>query len=357
MAKLKLGVVGCGSQGSGWADYLAQHEDVTLVGLCDINMSKLKELQAEFKCEFITTNYEELLNQGLDAILIATPHYLHAPYTIMAAEKGINVFSEKPMAITLQECEAMIAACKENCVKLQIGFQRRFETNMNRIKYAITSGLLGDVYHINCFARWYRDELYFLQSSPVRKEDGGKHWRGKWKTEGGSAIINQTIHPIDLFQWFGGPIRDIQASAAIHRHEFIETEDNVGAIINFQNGAIGLLQAGVVYHGDSDEFAIYGTKGRLLYQNDKIDLVVNNQKQDPEKVLQAPKYPGARPIFEDFIKAIREDRDPLVNGIEAMKAIEVVRGIYMSIMNNGKVTFPVVDNGMFPRIPRYYRGT
>ncbi len=355
MSSLKFGVVGCGGQGGGWAQDLAEWEGVDLVALCDINKGTVNNMAKKLNVAYTTTDYTEIVEQDLDAIVIGTPHYLHAPITVLAAENDINVFSEKPMAINLQQCNEMIMACKQNDVKLQIGFQNRLSKGNRQIKAAMDAGLIGDLIHANVHGRWFRQDMYYVMSTPVRKEDGGKHWRGKWATEGGSALINQTIHPLDLFLWFTGPVKDIQAAAHIALHEFIETEDNVGAVLNFQNGAIGLIQAGVVYPNCHDAIALYGTKGKIVSDENGIQFDI--QGKYDKSILDVPDLPGKRPIMQDFIDAINEDRPTLVPGEEGKKSIELIRGIYMSLMNNGKVSFPVMDNGTFPALGRYYKPT
>lgn len=354
MGKLKFGVVGCGGQGGGWAKYLAKNERAELVALCDIDAGRLAALQKLTGCAFTTQDFDTFLDQKLDAIVNATPHYLHGEYSIRAMENEKHVFVEKPMAITLHQCDEMIKTARQNDVKLQVGHQRRFGKGEMRIKKALDAGLIGDVFHINLAARWYRTEMYFVTSTPVREQDGGKHWRGRWKTEGGSALINQTVHLIDLFRWFGGEIKDIQASAHTCLHEFIETEDNVGAVVNFRNGAIGTIQAGVVYEKENDRIEIYGSKGKI--KMDENGLVINAEKSaDANLVEEEPSEAGSRPIMENFIDAIQEDKPLACDGYQARNAIEVIRGIYMSVMNNGKVSFPVCDNGCFPRLPNYYK--
>jgi predicted dehydrogenase len=354
MGKLKFGVVGCGGQGSGWARYLAKHKDAELVALCDIDAGKLNAVKKATGCQYGTQNFDEFIEQKLDAIVNACPHYLHADYSIKAMENDINVFVEKPMAITLQQCDEMIKTAKQNDVKLQVGHQRRFGKAEMKIKKALDAGVIGNIFHMNLNARWYRTEVYFVTSSPVREEDGGKHWRGRWKTEGGSALINQTVHLIDLFRWFGGEIKDIQASAHTCLHEFIETEDNVGAVINFQNGAIGTLQCGVVYEKESDRIEIFGTKGKIKF--DENGLSIKGEKSnDSVTEEEEPGEAGARPIMDNFIAAINDDEPLACDGYQGRNAIEVIRGIYMSVMNNGKVSFPVCDNGCFPRLPNYYK--
>ncbi|MBD3353285.1 MAG: hypothetical protein GF364_17525 [Candidatus Lokiarchaeota archaeon] len=350
MANLKFGVVGVGGQGGGWTRKLNECESTDLVGVCDIRKGHIKKFAKDHNIPFWTDDYEQLLQQDLDVVVIATPHYLHAPFTIKAAQNDINVFCEKPMATTIKECDDMIRAATQNDVKLGFGFQYRFNKNYIMMKEAIEKGLLGDIFQVNMFVRWYRTELYYEMSN--------QHWRGRWSTEGGGALINQSVHSIDIFQWLGGEIKDISASAHIVKHEFQETEDNVGALLNFKNGAIGLLQAGVAYEFDNgtDEIGVYGTEGTMRLvggvledkrqgKNKKVPLAENVEKGKPN------------PLMANFIRAIEEDDADIisVDGEEGKKSIELIRGIYMSIINNARVSFPVADNGTFPTLGKYYK--
>lgn len=376
MKNLRFGVVGVGGRGSGWARDLNHIEGVDLVGICDIRKEQAELVAKKEKISYWTTNYDELLDQKLDAIVIATPHYLHAPFTIKAAEREINVFCEKPMAVTLKECDDMIRAVRQNAVKLAIGFQYRFNKTYRMMKAAIEKGHLGKVFQVNMFTRWWRPELYY--------ETSAHHWRGRWATEGGGALINQTVHNMDIFQWLGGPIQDIQASAHIYAHEFQETEDNVGAVVNFKNGAIGLIQAGVAYaHYQVDELSVVGTEGAMIFRDHKLidnrsakykkepllpetndesknsmmdETAVEDEKENKNETGEIKKG-KPNPLIGNFIQAIRDDDPSIisVDGEEGKKTIEIIRGIYMSIMNNGKVSFPVADNGTFPVLGKYYK--
>lgn len=350
MGKLQFGVVGVGGRGSGWARDINNAEELDLVGVCDIRKGQAKSVAEKNGVEFWTDDYDELLKKNLDVVVIATPHYLHAPFTIKAAENDINVFCEKPMATTVKECDDMIRKVTQNDVKLGIGFQYRFNPMYMKMKRAIDQGLLGNIFQVNVFTRWYRNELYYEMSN--------HHWRGRWATEGGGALINQTVHSLDIFQWLGGDIQDVQASAHISTHQFQETEDNVGAVVNFKSGAIGLIQAGVGYqYGGVDELGVYGTEGAMVRHGSDFNDERQGKKKDIELVPEKPSG-VPNPLMANFIEAVEEDDADIisVDGEEGKKSIELIRGIYMSVMNNGKVSFPVADNGTYPVLGKYYKG-
>jgi UDP-N-acetyl-2-amino-2-deoxyglucuronate dehydrogenase len=349
MGKLRFGLVGVGDRGAYWATALKTHPDVDLVGICEIRPDILKKAAFLTRVQVATEQYEELLKLKLDAVVIATPHYLHAPMTIAAAENNINVICEKPMAITCKECDDIIRSVRQNDVKLAIGFQHRFDSNYIKIKQAIDQNLLGNVFQINCIVHWWRDEMYY-ETSP-------EHWKGRWVTEGGGTLINQSVHFIDIFQWLGGPINDIQASATISEHEFQETEDNVNAIVNFKNGAMGIIQSGIIYeHNRGEDLGVYGTKGSMIWEHNKLhDSLGGKAKRNP--ILKSIKNLVGHPVLNNFIEAIKTDNKKIisVDGEEGKKSIEIIRGIYMSQMQNKKISFPVVDNGSFPVLGKFYK--
>lgn len=349
MAKLKFGLVGIGDRGSYWAAILKTHSEVDLVGICDSQPNVLKKAKILTRADFATENFEELIKQKLDAIVIATPHYLHAPMTIAAAENNINVLCEKPMAITCKECDDMIRAVRQNDIMLAIGFQHRFDQNYIKMKNAIEQGLLGNVFQINCLVHWWRSENYY--------ESSVYHWKGRWATEGGGALINQCVHFIDIFQWLGGSINDIQASATISKHEFQETEDNVNAIVNFKNGAMGIIQAGVAYeYNHGEDLAVYGTKGSLVWTKNKLhDSLSGTAKRNP--LFKSIKNLIGFPVLDNFIEAVRtgDKKKISVDGEEGKKSIEIIRGIYMSQIRNRKISFPVIDDGSFPVLGKFFK--
>ena len=153
--------------------------------------------------------------EKLDLVINATPHYMHAPIVIAAAEDGLNILSEKPTCINLKQADAMIEAVDRTKIKCAIGFQHRFDPIYVALKNAITSGDLGEIYQMNMMFHWYRNENYYLNSSPVpeNKDSLWEGWRGHWRTEGAGALANQIIHFMDLFQWFSpSPIQDCYGS-------------------------------------------------------------------------------------------------------------------------------------------------
>jgi predicted dehydrogenase len=331
---------------------------VSLIACCDLQPELVEKYKKEYSIPFGTTKYDEMLryckDQNATFIVIATPHYLHARQTIQAAELGFHVYCEKPMAISTIECDAMIEACKQHNVKLNIGFQRRYTKHLRQAKFILDQKIIGDVFHYNMQGLWFRTTPYYLNSSPVPEnaDSDWEGWRGHWKTEGGSALINQTIHTLDQFLYLSPPLKDVQANAHIAIHEFIECEDNVAAAVTFKTGALGLIQAGTNYPFNSDEYQFYGNKGTLKITRrglhfDGIKLT-RDQKKAMKSALAAQKMTN---IMGDFITAIRTNGPVPVPGEEGRKTIELIRAIYLSVLGGKKISIPFTDNADYPTLP------
>ncbi|MBD3187471.1 hypothetical protein GF325_11620, partial [Candidatus Bathyarchaeota archaeon] len=280
MSKLRVGVIGAaGGQGGNWTKRLTNWSkfifDIEVVALADKNPA-VEKIASKMNGVAAYTDYKEMLKKAnLDIVVIATPHFLHAPMVIAAAEEEINVLVEKPMCITLKQADAMRRAVMMNDIKLAVGFQRRYNPGYIGLKNAIDSGDLGFVFQINGFFRSYRTNMYYETSTRVKDPiTGRKHgWRGFWQTEGAGALANQLIHHLDIYQWIApSPVKSVAANSRIALHNFTETDDNTNAIIEFMDGSMGNIQAGVAYNfGKDTEFGVYGTKGALVHRGNMVD--------------------------------------------------------------------------------------
>ena len=213
-----------------------------LVAIADIEEVALGAKAKKYNVA-VYKDYNEMMDkEKLDLVINATPHYMHAPIVIAAAEHGLNILSEKPTCINLKQADAIIEAVDRTKIKCAIGFQHRFDPIYVALKNAITSGDLGEIYQMNMMFHWYRNENYYLNSSPVpeNKDSLWEGWRGHWRTEGAGALANQIIHFMDLFQWFY-PVQSklLWQLSRVAKHSLVETDDNTNAIVEFQNGFMG----------------------------------------------------------------------------------------------------------------------
>jgi predicted dehydrogenase len=173
-----------------------------------------------------------LADREVDIVTVATPSGLHLDGALAAIKAGKHVIVEKPLEITTARCDSIIAEAKAKGVKVGTVFPSRYHGPSKIIKQAIEAGRLGRIVLADAQIKWYRSQEYY---------DSGK-WRGTWQFDGGGALMNQGIHAIDLLQWFMGDVREVYAQTATLAHERIEVEDTAAAVLQFANGAIGVIE-------------------------------------------------------------------------------------------------------------------
>jgi UDP-N-acetyl-2-amino-2-deoxyglucuronate dehydrogenase len=379
MGKLRFGVIGAaGGQAGGWAQKImdwgkTEVFDIELVAVCDIRKTGVENVAKKHGVTAYT-DYEKMYKEAkLDAVVIGTPHYVHAPMSILAAEHEINILVEKPMCINLKQADEMRKAVKINDVKLAVGFQHRFSPAYLGLKNAVESGDLGQIFQFNMFFRHWRTEMYYETSTPVKDPVSGREhgWRGHWRTEGAGALSNQLIHFLDQYQWIApSPVKSVTAISRVSKHSFPETDDNTNAIVEFMDGSMGNIQAGVAYeYGNDSEFGLYGTNGALIHRKNMFDEKGEKvpyldmrppamQKKKPAKSYMPGVLNGSMQMFAGFLEAIEEDDSSLISCDvdEGRKSIELMRGILLSIIFEKKVSFPVHDSeSLFPSLAHTYK--
>lgn len=381
MGNFRIGIVGgAGGQGGSWGrriKFWKKIEGNTLefVAIADINELALNKACEKFGVHAYTSYQDMFDKEKLDIVIIATPHYTHVPIGIAALKSGINVLSEKPMCINLKQADELQQAVDKYNLKYAIGFQRRFNPLFIALKRAITSGDLGEIFQINMLFHWWRTEKYYLNSSPVpeNKDLDWEGWRGHWKTEGAGALANQLIHNMDIFQWLSpSPIKSVSAVSKVAKHTLIEVDDNTNAVVEFQNGSMGLIQAGVAYeYGKYDEYGVFGTKGALIQRNKMkgalglpkfFEDYRNREIKKKKRVLSyIPKnfkaYDESKELFRNFVQSIIKDDKSIisVDVKEGRKSVELMRGILLSNKYEKKIKFPFDDPAdEFPEIEHTY---
>lgn len=358
----KAAVIGTGGRGSGWVRDLHRHKEVDLVAVCDIDEKRARAVAEKHGNPAVHRDVAGMLKkEQLDLAVIATPHYLHAPYTIACAEHDVNVLCEKPMAINLQQADQMIIAARKNAVKLGIGFQFRFKPHFQYLHDAARGarGDLGDLGRITDFtlsARHYRGDMYYLGSTPVDPATGVSPgpWRGRWETEGGGILINQAVHDIDIFQWIVGPFKSLSAHAATlaRDHALIEVEDTVMVSFTTVAGAVGTMMFAtsnkkspedlIIVQGEHGYVAAAGAYGNVITADTRY-----KSDEDWEVPFMVPKRHN---LLENFLDAITNDTEPVVPGEEGRKSVEVLRAILNSVQQERAVHFPVKDTITYPTL-------
>ncbi len=328
-SKLRFAIVGAGAVAWHHLRALAEIPDAEVRVIFRRDAEKARQLAEKYGTAW-TTRYEDILNNPeIDVVDIALPSGLHADFGIRAAEAGKHVLVEKPIDVTLKKADALIAACEKNGVTLGVISQNRFTDDMLNLYKLLQAGKLGRLLEGDAYVKWYRPQSYY---------DSGV-WRGTWALDGGGAFMNQGIHFVDLLLSVMGPVQKVQAKTRTAAHK-IEVEDQGVALIEFENGALGVIQASTAFFpGLPARLEIHGTRGTAIFKGTELSFLhvegeVPFQKEKVNtggaaKPMAIPVTPFVRQ-FRDFISAVRENRPPRVSGKEARRALALVLAIYES---------------------------
>lgn len=338
-----FGLIGCGVISRTHIAQIASIPDAKLVAVCDEVYDRAKKTGEETGVAFYTDVAEMLKRDDLDVVCIGTPSGLHAEVGVLAAQAGKHVVVEKPIDVTVENAERLIAACRENGVKLSVISQHRFDASTIRVKDELEKGRLGKLVLCEAAVNWYRSQAYY---------DSGD-WRGTWALDGGGALMNQGIHTVDLMQYLMGPVESVFAHTGTLAHERIEVEDVAAATIRFQSGALGtLVGTTAAFPGYSVRIEVFGTQGSAVIDHDKLTHLYERNPSIPEESDSEAKVnlalaetgdaatgaadPGAisgsphRTQLLDMMAAIRENREPAINGEEGLKPLRVILAVYES---------------------------
>ena len=345
-------IVGCGVIAPFHARAIASLPNAELRAAVDVHPERAQKLATDFGAEPYTDLDAALQRPDIDVVCACVPSGLHAEVGVRAAEAGKHVIVEKPIDITLEAADRLIAACRRQGVKLGVISQRRFEPGVQRLREAVESGRFGQLLLGDAIIKWYRTQEYY---------DSGD-WRGTWALDGGGALMNQGVHYVDLLQWMMGPVESIQARCATVAHD-IEVEDLALAVLKFANGAHGLIQGSTaVYPGLPERLEVSGTEGTVVveagnvkvweFKDEKGEVGAYGAKvkagatpqEDEEKAASDPaalQIAGHRAQIGDMLEAIATDRDPAITGEEARKPLEIILAIYESSRTGREVSLPL----------------
>jgi len=348
---IRYGVVGCGAIHGIHCEALQNIDGAQLVAVYDVVSDKACQAASNFGVQ-AASSLEALFEQ-VDAVTVCVPSGLHAEIGIQAAKAGKHVLVEKPIDVTIEAATSLIEACDNAGIKLGTISQHRFSDQVRKLHYAAQSGLLGPLIQGDAYIKWYRTQAYY---------DSGD-WRGTWKLDGGGCLINQGVHYIDMIQWIMGGIQAVQAQVRTAAHT-IEVEDIANVLVEYKNGAIGVIQGSTsFYPGLAERLEVHGRFGSVILEGDKaklwkVDEAAANEGlygggvlmqptpslhlHDPEDTAtNASNDPSAiwgeqhRLQIEEFTRAIEEDREPFITGRMALEPLKVIMAIYESGRKNG----------------------
>jgi predicted dehydrogenase len=371
MANVRIGVIGLGSMGNFHISYLHEIEGAILTAVCDADVEKTKKVaaslvdireKADSRLSTRVANpqtvgqfktYQALLDSKLvDAIIIATPHFQHPEIAIAAFERGIHVLSEKPLAVSVKDARRVIDV-HQKYPKLKFGLvlQMRTVGIYKKIRALIQEGELGEISRVTWLVTdWFRTWSYYAS--------GG--WRATWAGEGGGVLINQCPHNLDLLQWLTGMMPNrITAVASLGKTHPIEVEDEVSAILEFPNGAIGHFVTTTGEAPGTNRLEICGDRGKLVSENGKLTFhrtrkgVREVREQSPEAFAQIETWQsdiplpagdlsaGHRTIMQNFVRAIQSDEPLIAPGEEGSKGLEIGNAMLMAGVTRKPVELPL----------------
>ena len=327
----RVGLIGAGSISETHARAAQAIDGVEIVAVHGGNQERAARLAATYGA-VACHDLESFFLQPMDFVIIGSPSGLHAQQGIEAAGHGLHVLVEKPIDTTTARADALVAACREAGVKLGVLFQDRGQPSFVRLRTALTEGRLGRPLLASGRVKWFRAPEYYRESK----------WRGTWALDGGGALMNQGIHTVDLLLWLLGPVRCVSAKTATGRHD-IEVEDTAVAWLEFRNGALATLEATTAaYPGYRRRVELSTEEGTIVLERDRVVAGDTREPYDDPSVYgegdvnasaSSPIVSDGRShqrLIEDFIDAIRQDRDPCCSGTEGRRSVVVAEAMYES---------------------------
>jgi len=337
---VKFGLVGTGSIADFHARAISLVEGAQLVAAHSRMRENGEKFARENGCDFEPDLQALLARSDIDAVAITTPSGTHAEIGIGAARAGKHILCEKPIDVTVEKIDALIAVCRENHVELGAIFQSRFGAGAQAAKRAVEEGRLGQLTYCSAQVSWWRAAEYYAQSS----------WRGTRALDGGGALMNQGIHAVDLLLWLAGAVVEVSARCQTILRD-IETEDNAVAWLRFAHGGLGAIGGSTVcYPGEAKRIELKGSRGSVTLVDDVPTLWQFDEERAEDENIRAlaqqsrigggasdPRaigVEGHRAQYEDFVAAIREKRRPAISGEEGRHAVALIRAIYQSSEEN-----------------------
>jgi len=340
--KIRIAVIGCGRIAKNHFGAIQQHTDhLELSAVCDTNPERLKTASEEHRAPGYRSLKDLLTsNDKPDIATLCTPSGLHPEQAILAAEHGVHVMTEKPMATRWQDGVRMVRACDEAGVHLFVVKQNRRNATLQLLKRAVSEKRFGRIHMVHMNVFWTRPQAYYDQDK----------WRGTWEFDGG-AFMNQASHYVDLFDWLIGPVEKVQAMVSTHRD--IEVEDTGVLNVRWRNGALGSMAVTMLTYPKNLEgtITILGEKGSVrvggVAVND-IQLWEFDEPRDYDKDVKAANYEttsvygfGHPLYYKNVVDVMRGDAAPETDGREGLRSLELLIAAYLSARDGQTVSLPL----------------
>ncbi len=351
MNELKVGIIGIGNMGSTHAKsiYEGNINRLKLVAVCDIDQNKLKLAKEQFPSVLTYEDFNELLNsKEVDAVIIATPHFLHTEIAIKAFEAGLHVLTEKPAGVRASDVLKMNAAAEKSNKVFGIMWNQRTNPLFQKAKELVENGTLGTMKRLVwIITNWYRTQNYYDSAS----------WRATWSGEGGGVLLNQAPHNLDLWQWIFGMPDAIYATCDVGKWHNIEVEDDATIIGYYKNGATATFITSTGEYPGTNRLEISGSKGKMILEKGTITLILSDEDErtfcysasdghpniniTKTVIEQTEKETAHNGILQNFTDAVLDGTPLLASGFEGIKEITLSNAAYLSAWTGKKVELPL----------------
>ncbi len=347
---MKFGIVGSGMIAHVHAQAISAMNGGALHSVCNHHIEGARKLASQFGVTACSDLQAFLADPELDIVTVCTPSGAHFEPALAALAAGKHVIVEKPLEVTTERIDRMIAAAFAAGRTLSSVLNRRFTPAMDAFKQAAGEGRFGKLTSASCYVKWFRDQAYYDSAA----------WRGTWALDGGGVLMNQAIHAIDALIHLAGPVRSVWGNAACLAHTGIEVEDIALAIVEFENGARGVIEGSTCTwsrDGHPVRVQLAGTEGSVFLADEAFEVWDFKSEQPADAGIRASlmKNPAAglgannpasisfqqhQRNFEEIVSAIRQGREPATCANEARKAVAVIGAIYQSARNGGEKVEP-----------------
>jgi len=342
-ATFRLGLIGCGRISQNHFDAIRKVSGINLAAVCDIDPERARAAGEAQGVPWFVSEAEMLRNVELDMVSVCTPSGLHSANGIEAARAGKHVLTEKPMALTLEQADALVAACDAAAVQLFVVKQNRFNAPIKLLRQAVDKGRFGRIYLANVTVRWQRPQEYYDSAS----------WRGTWEFDGG-AFMNQASHYVDLLQWMLGPVESVMAQTATQARR-IEAEDSGIGVLKFRSGALGVVEVNVLTYPRNLEgsITIMGERGTVKIGGTAVNRVETwqfSEYDDDDKIVESGSVNtnppsvygyGHEAYYNNVLAVLRGEARPETDGRAGRKSLEIILGIYESARVGSLVPIPL----------------
>ncbi|WP_211745814.1 Gfo/Idh/MocA family oxidoreductase [Paenibacillus sp. Marseille-Q4541] len=369
MEQVRVGIIGIGNMGSSHALTLVQGhiKGAVLAAVCDARDSVREWAEKTLPQDvlFYKEPQEMYQSGSIDAVLVATPHYHHAEQAILAFRHGLHVLIEKPAGVYTKQVREMNEAALGSGKVFSIMYNQRTNPLYIKLKDLISSGELGEVRRTNwIITNWYRSQSYY--------DSGG--WRATWAGEGGGVLINQDPHQLDLWQWTIGMMpKRVRAFCSFGKYRNIEVEDDVTAYVEYENGATGVFVTTTGEAPGTNRFEITGDRGKIVIEDGKMtfwrlrELESEFNKRNTTAFAQPEcwkteipitgKETGHLGIIQNFIDAIREQKQLIAPGEEGIKGLTLSNAMYLSTWTDQWVDLPIDEDQFYEQLQEKIRSS